>query len=397
VLTRDPGAVVSRLFSNTGAHLVQAAKQLWLLPLSLLALVGLAGALLRRPKGAGPVVAYFGLVYASLVPVFYADRYHLPLVPAAAAFAALALAAPGAWLGLEARRAGKGRRALATALGAALVLTATIVAVRASIADAQWVEGQVPAELPAMARALRADWHGPGAPRLIARKPHMSYYAGAVAVAFVPLENLEALARYAHEERADYLFVSWPEAELRPPFAFLLVPGFAPPGLDLVAAAPSGHAVLYRVRPEFGQTLPAWYPREWEWRAAEGMTHVRPNDPKMWLRTAQGRHARRDYSGAMDAIDLALRMQPGWGDAYFERGNLEAEQGDDGNAMADFDRALAGGATSPRVYLSYAVVLHHAGQEARANDMLRRYVALTHDTSVLRALGPPPPGAAPAR
>jgi hypothetical protein len=342
-------------------------------------------------------VAYFALVYASLVPVFYANRYHLPLVPAAAAFAALALALPGAWLQLPARRAGKGRRMLAAGLGMALVAVATSVAVRGSIEDARWLEGQVPVELPAMARALRADWHGPGAPRLIARKPHMAYYTDAVAIAFQPLDSLEALARYAHAERADYLYISWPEAEMRPLFAFLLVPAFAPAGLDLVAASPNGHAVLYHVRPEFGQVLPAWYPREWEWRSAEGMTRVRPNDPEMWLRTAMGRHARRDYAGALDALGLALRMHPGWGDAYLELANLEAEQGNDGPALEDYDHALAGGATSARLFLAWAVVLQRNGQGERAQAMLQRYVALTHDTSVLRAFGGPPQGGTPGR
>jgi len=391
VLTRDPGAVLSRLVANTGEHLAQAAQELWLWPLSVLALAGLVAVVVRRARGAAPLLAYAALVYVSLVPVFFADRYHLPLVPAAAGLGALALAGPYAWLA-----GARAPRGLATALGVACLAVAAFVAARASVADAQWVASQVPAEIPSIARALKADWRGSTPPRVIARKPHLAYYADATPVAFVALSDLPALARYAHAQHADYLFVSWPEAELRPPFAFLLVPEFAPPGLTPVAAAPSGHMVLYRVHPEFGQVLPVWYPREWEWRAAEGMTRITPSDPEMWLRTAEGRHARRDLAGATDAIGLALRLRPGWGDAYLELGNLEADQGDDAAAIQDFDRAVTGGATSPRLFLSYAVVLHRAGQDARANQMMQRYVALTHDTRFEGLAGAPPPGA-PAR
>ncbi len=392
VLRRDPGAVAGRIVANTGEHLAQAAKELWLWPLSLLALAGLVAVLVRRARGAAPLVAWFALVYLSLVPVFFATRYHLPLVPAAAGLAALALAGPVAWLhGVRAPRA------LLAAVGAALVLGAAFVAARATVADVQWVESQVPEEIPAVARALAADWHSTATPRVIARKPHLAYYANATAIEFRPLARLETLAAYAHEQRADYLFVSWPEAELRPPFAFLLVPEFAPPGLDVVSAPPSGHMVLYRVRPEFGRTMPAWYPREWEWRASEGMTRVTPTNPELWLRTAEGRHARRDLAGATEAVGLALRLRPGWGDAYLELGNLEADQGNDAAAVQDYDLALAGGATSPRLYLAYAVVLHRLGQEARAGAMMQRYVALTHDTRFEGMAGAAPPGGSPGR
>jgi len=399
VLTRDPGAVASRLAANTFEHLAQDARELWLLPLALLALVGLAGTLVARPRGAAPVIAFIALVYASLIPVFYANRYHLSLVPAAAALAALAVAGPGAWLvaGVG-RRAGKGSRALLTALGVALVLASAAFAARASANDAQWLAGQVPANMPAMGRALRADWHGPGEPRLIARKPHLAYYANAVPVAFVPAENLEALAAYARTEHADYLFMSWPEAELRPPFAFLLVPAFAPPGLDLVSTEPNGHSTLYRIRPEFGRTLPDWYPREWTWRAAEGMVRVRPNDPDLWLATGEGRHARKDYDGAREAFGMALHMRPDWAAAEFDLANLDADQGRLDDARLGYARALAAGESSPRLLRAYAFVLARLGDRAGALDMMQRYVALTHDASMMPLLGamtaPGAPGAA---
>src|SRR5439155_12077630 len=97
------------------------------------------------------------------------------------------------------------------------------VEARAAVRDVHYMETQVPVEIPGLADAIRRDWQGPGAPRLIARKPHLSYYAGAMPVPFAAVDSLEALGRYARETRADYLFISWPEALLRPGFAFLLV------------------------------------------------------------------------------------------------------------------------------------------------------------------------------
>jgi hypothetical protein len=186
----------------------------------------------------------------------------------------------------------------------------------------------VPTEVPDLAAALERDWKGPGRPSVIARKPHFSYYADAAPIPFAPLDSLEQLARYAHETGANYLFVAWPEALLRPPFAFLLVPEFAPPGLELVAQGAQGHSVLYRVTPEFGTRMPAWYPREWLWRAGEGMTRIAPNDPEAWLAAGEGRHARRDFDGARVAYEVALRLRPRWGRALMDLGNLDSDTGD---------------------------------------------------------------------
>jgi tetratricopeptide (TPR) repeat protein len=242
---------------------------------------------------------------------------------------------------------------------------------------------------------------GPGRPRLLARKPHLSYYADAVPVAFVPATNLESLAASAREQHADYLFMSWPEAELRPAFAFLLVPEFAPPGLTLVSAGAQGHATLYRIGPEFGRVLPAWYPREWQWRAAEGMTRVRPNDANLWLATGEGRHSRREFDGAHQAYDRAPLLHPRWAPALLDRANLDADMGRLYEARAGYEAALAAGESEPRLLAAYAITLARLGDQARATEFMRRYVDVTHDASFIPALGAlaagaPPAGALPA-
>ena len=52
--------------------------------------------------------------------------------------------------------------------------------------------------------------------------------------------------------------------------------------------------------------MPAWYPAEWEVRAAEGMTRVAPDSPEYWLLAGEGRHLRKDYVGARAAYGFAV-------------------------------------------------------------------------------------------
>jgi tetratricopeptide (TPR) repeat protein len=383
VIDRDPGAVARRVAANSYEHLGQAAKELWLWPLGALAALGAGSWLLRRAPGAGALLAYGAVVYGALIPVFYANRYHLPLVFVAAGLGALAL---GVTRFLPARLTRGAPGSLFGALALALTLGAAGFAAQATRVDTLQVASQVPGDIPAMGAALRRDWRDPGRPRVIARKPHLSYYADADPVPFVPLESLEALAAYAKEQHADYLYMSWPEALLRPPFAFLLVPEFAPVGLDLVSTGPEGHSALYRIRPEFGSVMPAWYPQEWDWRAGEGMTRIAPNNPEYWLSAGQGRHARRDYAGAREAYGYALRMHPDWGAAYFGLGTLDADLGDFASARADYEAALRGGEPSPLLLRNLGVVCVRTGDLARAEELLTRYVAATRDPEYLSYL-----------
>jgi tetratricopeptide (TPR) repeat protein len=386
VIEKDPGAVFARVGINVGEHAAQAAKELLLWPLAALAALGLAFWLARRLPAAAALVSFGALVYASLVPVFFANRYHLPLVGVAAGLGALALSARTALPGLLARAR---VATLGPYLCAALLLGAAGYALRSTVTETRFLATQVPGDVPMLGEALKRDWKGPGRPRLIARKPHLSYYADADPIPFVALDSLEALARYAHETRADYLYVSWPEALLRPPFAFLLVPEFAPVGLDLVSAGPEGHSALYRIRPEFGSVLPAWYPREWEWRAAEGMTRIAPNDPGFWLEAGEGRHARKDYAGAREAYGYALRMHPGWGRAYLDLGNLEADTGDFMAAKDAYESALSAGERDPALMRNLGVASMRTGDLERADQMLTQYVAATRDpqfASILASL-----------
>jgi 4-amino-4-deoxy-L-arabinose transferase-like glycosyltransferase len=395
VLAKDPAAVVTRLALNSGEHLAQSARELWLWPLSALAAAGFGLWLARRLGGAGPPLGFGLSVYLALVPAFYSSRYHLPLVPVAGGLAAAALAAPRALPDLL-RRA---RFGVMTGAVLALVLAgATAYAVRSTVRETRYLATQEPLELPAIGAALRRDWKGAGRPRLLARKPHLSYYAGAEPVAFVALDSLESLVRYVHEQRVDYVFISWPEAQLRPAFAFLLMPEFAPAGLDLVFSQPDHRAALYRVTPAFGSRLPDWYPVEWPWRTAEGMVHVRPDAAEVWLAAGEGRHARKDYDGAFEAFRMALQLKPGWGPALYSLGTLQADRGDFAGAVDSYNAALAAGVTLPQLYRNLGFARLQLGDLAGADQMLTRYLATTDDPRVaqllarLRAGGAAAPG-----
>jgi 4-amino-4-deoxy-L-arabinose transferase-like glycosyltransferase len=375
VIARDPGAVVSRVATNAYEHAAQAAKDLWGWPLAALAALGLALVLARRIQGALPLVLYAAVFYLALVPVFYAARYHLPLVGPAAGLAALcAIALPA----LVPGRA----HAFASVLALAAALFVALDAGRATVVDTKLVASQVPNEVPPLAEALKRDWKGPGRPLVIARKPHLSYYADAVPVAFVALDSLDQLARYAREQHADYLFVSWPEALLRRPFAFLLVPEFAPPGLELVGVGTARHSVLYRITPAFGTEMPGWYPREWNWRAGEGMTRIAPNDAAAWLEAGEGRHARNDLDGAREAYETALRLRPGWGRAYMDLGNLAGDRGDFEAAVRNFLAAERAGERIPTLDRNLGYAYLRIGDTQNARARIARYYAATGDPSV---------------
>jgi len=90
VIARDPGAVLRREVFNLWEHLRLDARVLVGLPVALCALVGLAlswiDGTLRR---LWPILLVSGLLFLTLVPIFYSERYGLPLIPCYAAFAAV--------------------------------------------------------------------------------------------------------------------------------------------------------------------------------------------------------------------------------------------------------------------------------------------------------------------
>lgn len=89
----------------------------------------------------------------------------------------------------------------------------------------------------------------PANSRIVARKPHMAYYANSREVYFPEAASLSALrdSLRSLEEPPDFLFYGKAEAQLRPELNGLLNPDAAPSWLQPVKADGSGNWALYRV------------------------------------------------------------------------------------------------------------------------------------------------------
>ena len=248
VIAHDPGAVASRMFHNLYDHLRQDATVLLGIPAAALVLVGL---FLTFWDGSWRKLAPLGLVgafiYASLVPVFYSDRYSLPLAPVYLVLASVAVTSPRLAIVLWGSR---------TALRWTLAIAALALMIPPSIAFQRTRLDQLPFEVIEAGRALRSV--APPGARVVSRKGHIGYYSGVQVEPFPILGTLEELADYCRRCRAGFVYFSWYEARLRPEFVYLLDTTGVVPGLSVVFATEKRPAVVYRIGPGFGRD-PDWF------------------------------------------------------------------------------------------------------------------------------------------
>ena len=259
---------------NIPAHLARDASELLGLPVAALCALGAIGVLsalrARVPRAAaergeathrdvarsgerasatflrvlGPVWLHGVLLFAALVPVFYSDRYSLPLIPIYLAFAgSLAAPAPGVL-----RVIPRAIRAIALAAAGAWLI-AWCVSYQRSVLEV------APIETRDAGRAL-AKISAPGE-RIVSRKGHVGYYSGLTVVPFPRFQTLRELADFSRERGAGYLYFSWYEALLRQEFAYLLDTTASVPGLTALHVTTRNPGVTYRIGPAFGED-PAW-------------------------------------------------------------------------------------------------------------------------------------------
>jgi tetratricopeptide (TPR) repeat protein len=247
VIARDPGAVFSRMIFNVWDHLRQDATSLLTVPVALCAGIGLVLAvvdgILRR---VWPMLLTGALLFLTLVPVFYSERYSLAILPVYAMLAGWAFASPRFALALRSPRVWL--KPLLVALPLATALAAS-QKVQARVMD------QLPVETLEVADSLRR-YAQPG-DKIIARKGHISWLAGLEPAGFPFVDSLEVLARYTQDNDIRWIYFSWPEAETRPRVSWLLDTAAVVPGLTVRASTRPHPAVLYEVGPEFG-ARPAW-------------------------------------------------------------------------------------------------------------------------------------------
>ena len=243
----DPGLFVSVMFGNSWDHLRDDALKLVGIPWAIVAVAGLVlGVASWRNRRALAFLATGMLTYLSLLPVFYNERFMLPLLPmwgAAAGGVAWWLEQRGAGLPAPVSRQ-KSARGVATgtsrlsvvllsAMGV-LALVYTVMGYRLAVDPKRF--GGMPGEYVALMHdaRMRGVIFGPTKP-IAARKPHFPYLVGSPTVG-VPTGSLEQL----RESGANFLLVSGSEVAVFPSLATIWMSDKAediPRGMRRVARA----------------------------------------------------------------------------------------------------------------------------------------------------------------
>jgi hypothetical protein len=247
VITRDPGAVVRREISNLLEH---ARLDLELMIGWPAAVAAGLGFLLALRDGTWrrllPIWLAGALLFLTLVPAFHSARYSLPLAPLYSMLAAVAITSPRLVLRWGGRR---------WPIGQVGGLTLVIAIAVASVSQQRQALAELPKEVVPAAAALRAAF--PSGGRVLSRKPHIAHHAGMTMVPFPVASTLAELAAGCERDQVDCIYFSWPEANTRPEFTYLLDPAASVPGLEVVFQTADHPAVVYRIGPGFGAE-PAW-------------------------------------------------------------------------------------------------------------------------------------------
>ena len=390
VLACDPLAVASRMLFNVFDHVRLDAIKLTGLPLALAAAVGTWFAwkdgLFVRIK---PLLVCIALLFLTLVPAFHSERYSLALLPMWALLAASLFASPrfafsasGWWLKLL------------------LVPAVLLPSLAATKTFADRVILELPVEVREAAEAVKPFVH-PGE-KVLARKPHFAWYAGLTPLTLPLVDTLSIWGDAARKTGARWLYFSWPEAEMRPRFEWLLDSTSAAPGLTVRAATRHWPSVLYEIGPGFGQE-PAWINSDTlvalhrararvlindknvqarlflavhAFRAGdhdEAQTYIdqiltlTPDDLEILMLAAENRLQMKDPDGAMSYYDRYDRLRPGTGEIRLGRGWVAAMKGDDATA-AQYWAPVIGVASDPITLQRMMLTFTHMGDAVHANE-----------------------------
>ena len=379
VLARDPGAVFARMLFNVGDHLRLDAQKLAGMPVALCALAGLVFAWFDGTFARlRPVLLTGVLLFLALVPAFHNERWSLATLPVWALLAATAFASPR----LAFRLGADERQVWFKTLLAALPL---FLSAQVSVAVQQRVFNQLPVEVLEVARQAKPLLR-PG-DKVIARKPHFAWHAGLGPVAFPFADSLSQLAAAAREHGARWLYFSWPEAEMRPDFDYLLDTTGVVPGLTPRASNKRWPAVLYEIGPEFG--------RDPEWLSdshvvgvhrARARAAISLVDWRARVVVALDEQAHGRFEDAQVLLDEAARLAPNEPEVLFVLGDNLLRTDRAAEAATVFDRieSIAPGDPRTRIGRGWASALQ--GRDAEAADMWRPVVPYTNDAATLRRM-----------
>jgi tetratricopeptide (TPR) repeat protein len=378
VLARDPGAVASRMALNLWTHLRLDARDLLGWPVAIAAGLGLLLALWTgAARRLWPLALAGALLFLTLVPVFHAARYSLGLLPVYAAFA-------GALFGLPAFALAAGRMPRVW-LKPLLALIPLALALQANVAAQKETFRMLPREVNEAAATLRA-LAAPG-DRIIARKGHIAYQAGLEAVPFPFADDLAQLGAYARERGARWLYVSWPEVQLRPRLAFLLDTSATVPGLTARKVTTDHPAVVYEIGPEFG-TLPAWSSNDTllSYHTARAQLMVDGRNLRALYALAQIEHHMDRLDRARVLLEQYVAQDTGYFSAWLLLGDTALRQNDLDTAARSFDLALRLRPESVAARVGMGWVSLAAGRERDAAGYWRPVIASTTDPATLQRM-----------
>jgi len=377
VVAADPSGFVVMILRNGVEHLwmdwrsvLVAGDARWVAPAAVLWGVmtglGLVVAIWRYRWRAWPAV-FFGLMsYGVLVPVFYGERFSLPMVPVYGVLAAVAVVGSATAEG----------KPLLLRLGPLVALVLLVWG--GTVTTVQSVEGLLrysPEEVRLIADEARPSVRA--GERILARKPHIAYFLDLEFVRMPILKRLDELPRIARDNRARYLFVSGIEAALRPPLVPLLDPGNAPAFLRPIVATSGVRAVLY----EFTIDIPPMSPSPPAPRSA-AWTPVEANVPqKVRLGRAYLAAGRPDL--AYERFREALEDDPNDPTAHRAIGEMLLSSGRHGEAVAHLERALALDPASVNTCAALARAYDARGESPKARELWQQVMRETTPGSAL--------------
>jgi len=317
--------------------------------------------------------------------VFHSERYAIPLLPAYLALAAAPFAS---------ERLGFGRLGRASSwLQAGLAAIPLALTAQDNLRQTRRVVDQLPVEFLESAAALR-ELARPG-DRVLSRKPHVAFHAGIEPVGFPFANTLAALAAVARQQNARWIFFSWPEAEMRPAFAYLLDTTATVPGLTIRHATAPRPAVLYEVGPGFGAD-PAWMANDTlrVWHNMQARLRINPSDDRAWLTLGAIAFDLGRFAEARAHLERGLRLAPNDAPGWLLFGETCLTLDDAAGAEAAYGRAAALEPGNPAAHLGLGWASLVARDPAEAARRWRPWIAHASDSNTLgrmievyRALG----------
>jgi len=376
VIRYDPGTIVLRLGHNVIHHLQQDFRELLGWSAAVAFCVGLALVLVgRERKRLLPVLVSAGVLFLTLVPAQHGTRYSLALAPMYLCFAGAAIGLPRYTVNLRGIP-------LKWLIGLALVMSSGI----ASYKEHRYLMTQLPFEVLPAGKALREVAH-PGA-RLMARKPHIGYYSGLELVPFANANSFAELASYCREHGVNYIYFSWPEADLRPQFAYLLDTSATVPGLTVVKEVRKHPAVVYRIDKGFG-FAPGWLANDEVRKLHEARAEVLIHEDEAWqahmtLAVAAGRAG--NYEEAISHLEAVIRWRPNHLRAHLLLGEAHLKLKRYDEAQSHFGEILKRDPRNVDAHLGLGWVKVYRGQFQAAAEAWRPVVSETKHVPTLQEM-----------